>query len=175
MKIKEVIVVEGKDDAARIKACVEASVIITRGYGINDAIYKKIEEAYHRVGIIIFTDPDTVGARLRRELLKRFPDAKQAFIPQKEGIKEGDIGVENASCASILRALEKVRSPREKVSLFTMSDLYELGLVGPGSKSRREELSKKLGMEALTAKSTLEKLNHYGITLKEIQEALEDV
>lgn len=175
MKIKEVIVVEGKDDAARIKACVEASVIITSGFGINESIYKKIDEAYERVGIIIFTDPDTVGARLRRELLKRYPRAKQAFILKSEGIKDGDIGVENASCQSIIRALEKVRTPASRASHFTMKDICDLGLVGAGSKKNREILGEKLAIETLSAKMTLEKLNHYGITLEEIQEALKDV
>ncbi|HZK10445.1 MAG TPA: ribonuclease M5 [Clostridia bacterium] len=175
MKIKEVIVVEGKDDAARIKSCVDASVIITSGYGINKNIYKRIDEAYRRVGIIIFTDPDTVGARLRRMLLARYPKAKQAFILRSDGTKEGDIGVENASCKAIIKALEKVRSPREKASNFTMSDLYDLKLAGPGSKMHREKLMKKLGIECLSAKATLEKLNHYGITQEEIYEALRDV
>ena len=175
MKISEVIVVEGKDDAARIKSCVEASVITTSGFGINEAIYKKIDEAYRRVGIIIFTDPDTVGARLRRELLKCYPHAKQAFIQRSEGTKDGDIGVENADCQSIIKALEKIRTPSRITSHFTMRDIYDLGLVGPGSKKSREILGKTLGIETLSAKSTLERINHYGITLEEIQEALKNV
>lgn len=175
MKIKETIVVEGKDDAARISSCLDARIIITRGYGINEAIYREIQEAYERVGIIIFTDPDSVGARLRRELLKRFPRAKEAFIEKDQGLKDGDIGVENASCEVILRALEKVRTPATRHMDYSMGDLLHWGLVGPGSKEKRKNFGRRLGIETLSAKATLDKLNYYGVELGEIEEALEDV
>lgn len=175
MRIKEAIVVEGKDDAARIKSCLDARIIITHGYGLNEKIYQEIEEAYKRVGIIIFTDPDTVGARLRRQLLKRFPQAKEAFIEKSQGTKDGDIGVENASCEDILAALERVRTRADSFENYTMADLVAWGLVGPGSADRRKNFAKRLGIEGLSAKSTLEKLNYYGISLEEIQEALSHV
>ena len=56
--IREVIVVEGKDDEAAVKRSVDAQVLITHGFGISGKTWKMIEEAYHRCGIIILTDPD---------------------------------------------------------------------------------------------------------------------
>lgn len=175
MKIKEAIVVEGRADAARIKACVQARIIITHGYGLNKDIYKEIQEAYDRVGIIIFTDPDSVGSRIRRKLLKDFPRAKEAFIDRSSATKDGDVGVENASCEVIRAALDQVRTRPQKTGSYTMKDLVDWGLVGPGSKKKRKDFGEKLAIEALSAKSTLEKLNHYAVSLEEIQEALKDV
>ena len=65
MRIKESIVVEGKDDAHRVSSCVEADIIKTSGYGLNKGIYKRLDDAYKRNNLIIFTDPDHVGERIR--------------------------------------------------------------------------------------------------------------
>ena len=175
MRIKETLVVEGKDDAARISSCLEARIIITQGYGLNETILREIEEAYKRVGIIIFTDPDTVGNQLRKKLLERFPKAKEAFILKSQALRQGDIGVENASCQDIIEALKRVRTPGENQENYTMKDLVSWGLVGPGTKKRRRDFGRRLGIETLSAKASLDKLNYYGIALEEIMEALKDV
>ena len=64
--IKEVIVVEGKDDVSAVKKAVDAEVISVSGYGINKASMDKIKEASRRTGVIILTDPDHAGERIRR-------------------------------------------------------------------------------------------------------------
>ena len=64
--IKEVIVVEGRDDEAAVKKAVDAEIITTHGYGISQKTYRRIEEAYERCGIIIFTDPDFAGENIRK-------------------------------------------------------------------------------------------------------------
>lgn len=175
MKIKEVIIVEGKDDEARIKACVEAQVITTHGYGISERTFAQIEKAYELVGIIIFTDPDTVGKRLRKTLSKRFPLAKHAYIQQDEGRDGKDIGVENASCEVIRRALEKVHTPSENKEEYSMMDLVHYGLVGPGSKARRLALGRALVMDTSSAKITLDRLNHFGIQREKVEEILREL
>lgn len=175
MKIKEVIVVEGKDDETRIKSCLEAKIIITHGYGISEKTLEKIQTAYERVGIIIFTDPDTVGKRIRRGLSQRFPKAKHAYIQQEEGRSHGEIGVEHASCEAILRALSKVHTPDERQEEYGMKDLLHYGLVGPGSKRLRQILGKTLEMDTSTAKVTLSNLNHYGIAREKVEEILREL
>ena len=76
-----------------------------------------IETAYKSRGIIVFTDPDTAGEQIRRRILERFPGAKEAFLDQSEAEKDGDIGIENASPESIIRALEKAHAPVPEGSL----------------------------------------------------------
>ena len=73
MKIKEIIVVEGRDDTAAIKRAVDAQTIETHGYGIKKQTWKLIEKAYRERGIIIFTDPDYAGMEIRRRLTEAFP------------------------------------------------------------------------------------------------------
>lgn len=55
--------------------------------------------------MIILTDPDHAGERIRKIVSAKVPGCKHAFIPEKDATRKGDIGVENAfqsdsSCAT---------------------------------------------------------------------------
>lgn len=106
-RIEEIIVVEGRDDTAAILQAVDAVTIETHGFGIRDETWDMIETAYLTKGIIVFTDPDAAGDRIRRRILQRFPRAGEAFLDQLQAEKDGDIGIENASPQSIREALDK--------------------------------------------------------------------
>ncbi len=107
MIIEEIIVVEGRDDTAAIKQSVDAVTIETHGYGIRPDTWDTIAKAHQEKGIIVFTDPDHAGEQIRRRILERFPDAKEAFLDRSLAEKDGDIGIENASPESIRQALQK--------------------------------------------------------------------
>ena len=63
--IKEVIVVEGRDDVQAVKRAVDAETIITNGFALSKNTIRLIKEANERCGVVIFTDPDYVGEQLR--------------------------------------------------------------------------------------------------------------
>lgn len=131
MKIKEVIIVEGKSDIARVRQAVDAEIIPTYGFGLSPETLSDIEAAYRRCGIIILTDPDGAGERIRRYLTQRFPEAKHAFVPKEDAIANDDLGIEQASPEAIRSALSKVRSiaPTNEAH-FTVADLWEAGAAG---------------------------------------------
>ena len=137
--IKEVIVVEGKDDICAVKKAVEAEVIAVHGYGINENSINKIREAAKRTGVIVLTDPDHAGERIRRIISKRVPEVKHAYIMRSEGNKNGNIGVENASPEAIRRALENAKAVVEdKSTTFSSRDMVYFKLTGAvDSKERR--------------------------------------
>ena len=66
MKIREVIVVEGKDDTKRINMAVNADTLETRGSAISDETLEQIEELQEKRGVIVFTDPDFSGEKIRK-------------------------------------------------------------------------------------------------------------
>lgn len=177
MKIKETIVVEGRDDTAAIKRAVSAHTIETHGFGIKKETWELLEKADQETGIIIFTDPDFAGKEIRRRLTEKFPNAAQAHLSQRDAVKDGDIGIENASPESIRRALEQAHyTIEEKRDEFTIADLREHGLVGgPGASQRRDRLGKTLGIGYGNSKSFLAKLNQYGITRKEFLLRLKEI
>lgn len=163
--IKEVIVVEGRDDQAAIKRAVEAETIATHGYGISADTWKLIKKAYETRGIIIFTDPDFAGQEIRKRVKETFPSAKEAFLDRKSATKAGDIGIENAEPVDIIEALDKAQCTLfELREEFTMEDLMIAGLSGgEGSKERRIALGKALGIGYGNSRAFLNKLNQYGI------------
>jgi len=175
--IKEVIVVEGRDDAIAVKQAVDAEIIITHGYGINEDTLQRIEFAHERKGVIVFTDPDHAGEKIRRIIANRIKGCKHAFLPREEATKNGDIGIENASPQNIQSALEKVRTETTVIRTeFQKSDLMENGLTGTEQAGeRRDKLGKLLGIGYANSKQFLNRLNHYGITREEFQEALKKI
>ena len=68
--IKEVIVVEGKDDVAAVKKAVDAEMIAVGGFGINAKGISRIKEAQKRKGVIVLTDPDFAGEKIRKIIRK---------------------------------------------------------------------------------------------------------
>lgn len=172
--IKEVLVVEGKMDIVAIDKAVEADCITTGGFTLNKRSLTDIAEAYKRRGIIIMTDPDTAGERIRRFLAKKFPDAKHAFIPREEATAHEDIGIEQASPESIRKALEKVHTLQwNPTEIFSMADLIVNRLSGGAEASdRRAKLGAALGVGWANGKTFLKRLNHYGVTREEFDAAV---
>ena len=170
-RIRETIVVEGRDDMSAVLAAVDANVIWTNGYGIRQETLDLIRAAYGRTGIIIFTDPDHAGRQIRERLTALFPDAKQAWLTQAQAERDGDIGIENASPDAILSALKPVIRKRARGSdPVTMEDLFALGFAGSlGSAEKREAAGAKLGIGSANAKTFLKRLNYLGISLKELK------
>ncbi|MFC2337154.1 MAG: ribonuclease M5 [Negativicutes bacterium] len=172
--IKEVLVVEGKMDVAAVRRAAEADCIITGGFTLSRRTLDDIKEAYRRRGIIILTDPDAAGERIRRFLAQRFPDAKHAFIPREEATANDDIGVEQASPTAIRAALDKVRTPGwEPGEIFSTADMAQARLSGAADAvQRRARLGAMLGVGFANAKTFLRRLNHYGVTREEFSAAV---
>lgn len=175
--IKEVIVVEGRDDITAVKKAVDAEIIATSGFGINAKIIDRIKEAQKRKGVIVLTDPDFAGEKIRSIIAKRVKGVKHAYIAQKDGLKDGDIGVENASPEVIRAALENAKvTLEEKNDFFESQDMFHFKLTGqPDSKQRRILLGNILGIGYGNANQMLSRLNNYGITKEEFIEAIEAI
>lgn len=172
--IKEVLVVEGKMDVVAINKAVEADCIITEGFNLLPRTIKNIKAAYEKRGIIILTDPDSAGERIRSYLVRRFPNAKHAFIPAQEATANDDIGVEQAKPEAIRKALAKVRTAEiEPSNEFSAKDLILNGLNGSQSASlRRAKVGEILGIGFANAKTFLRRLNNYDVTRDEFEKAL---
>lgn len=186
MRINETIIVEGRDDTTAIKRSVDALTIETHGYGIRPETWDLIAKANDTTGIIIFTDPDHAGEQIRKRILKRFPEAGEAFLDRGEAEKNGDIGIENAEPESIRNALESARicidkkdrpednsAYRPAADVFTADDMFSMGLAGcRDSAARRQALGKTLRIGFANSKTFMARLNKFGITRKEIEEEI---
>ena len=175
--VKEVIIVEGRDDIDAVQKAVKADIIATHGYGISAATIERIRSAYEKRGIIILTDPDRAGLVIRRRLTEMFPEALQAHISKQEAISDGDIGVENADPEVIRLAVEAAgRALTEASSEFTPADMSYYGLTGaPFSRLLRDKLGRRLGIGYGNAKAFLKRLNGHGISRSDLEKEVGDI
>ncbi|MCQ2554502.1 MAG: ribonuclease M5, partial [Clostridia bacterium] len=109
-KINEIVIVEGRDDTRAVLEAVDCRTIETHGFGISIDTWNLIEKAYQEKGIIVFTDPDFTGNEIRKRILSKFPDAKEAFLSRSDATKADDIGIENGKPEEIRKALSKAKA-----------------------------------------------------------------
>ena len=69
VKMKEILVVEGKNDTNVLKSFLDCDTIETNGTHLGKEILRQIRLAQKTRGVIIFTDPD-------------FPGEKNTFLHQ---------------------------------------------------------------------------------------------
>jgi ribonuclease M5 len=179
MKIKEVIVVEGKDDTTAIKRAVDADTIETNGSAVNEATIEKIRRIQQTRGVIIFTDPDYPGEKIRKTIADKVPGCKHAFLPKEEAIaKSGKgLGVEHASPEAIQVALKDAQLMHEEIiEEITQEDLITAGLIGgEGSKERRTLLGKQLKIGYTNGKQLHKRLMMFQISRSEFAGALDSL
>jgi ribonuclease M5 len=176
MKIKEIIVVEGKDDTVAIKKALDADTLETNGSAINSNTIKRIKLAQETRGVIIFTDPDFPGQKIRQIIEQNVPGCKHAFLPKGEALhKRGKgVGVEHATPESIRRALKDAHMMKEEiVEQITNEDLITAGLIGgTGSSEKREKLGEILKIGYTNGKQLHKRLMMFQITKEQFAQAL---
>lgn len=179
-KFNAVVVVEGKDDTIRLKQFFPGiETIETQGSAVSEEVLAQIKKLSQKREIIVFTDPDFNGERIRRIVTNVVPDAKQAFITRKEGEpkKRGNsLGVEHASKKALERALSDLHEVKEEDSDLDYSEYSALGLAGgTGSKKLREQVGIKLGVGYGNSKQFFKRLHTFGITMNELEKTVKEV
>ncbi len=177
LHIEQAVVVEGKYDKIKLSSVIDAVIITTNGFSvIKDKEKLEIIRFFARnKGIIILTDSDSAGFKIRNFLKGAITDGKitNVYIPDIFGkekrkaipSKEGKIGVEGIDTRILLEAFQKAGvlsvETDENKELVTKLDLFEAGLSGKSNSSeKRSRLLKYLGMpELMTTNAMLEIIN----------------
>lgn len=169
--IKEVIVVEGKNDTKRLKSFFDVETIETHGLGLNKETLEYIREVNNKRGVILFLDPDTPGEKIRKRINDYIPNLKNAFILKEDARTSKKVGVEHASKETLKEALNNLITYKETFNNLTMIDLYNLGLMGKNnSKDKRLKVSKKFHIGQCNSKTMLKRLNLLNVTIREIDD-----
>lgn len=177
--IKEAVIVEGNYDKIKLSGFLDGIIITTHGFAVytNDDFVKTIQELAKKTGIVIFTDSDSAGMRIRNFIKQKITDGevKHAYIPdikgkerrKREASKEGLLGVEGMTEEIIIKALRDAGCEIDdevsdaKTSQITKADLYMLGLSGGSESSElRRKLSAEINIPArISANMLLDVLN----------------
>jgi ribonuclease M5 len=174
MKIKELIVVEGKSDIDFLSSFLEADFYQVHGSAVNSEDISFLKKANKTRGIIILTDPDFPGMKIRNILTHEIPDAKQAFVNKELSIKHHKVGVAESTKDEVNRALNSLFTYcNNNENVFKKSDLFTLGLTGnTDSFNKRQELCDKLQIGYSNTRDLLLKLNSLNYTYEQIKEIL---
>lgn len=178
IRLKEAVIVEGKYDKIKLAGVIDGLILVTEGFGIfkDKKKLNLIRRLAATCGVVILTDSDAAGFRIRSYLMGSLREGKvyQAYIPDilgKERRKEkpsgeGKLGVEGVPVPVILEALrragvEPLAVDERETAYFpdaskeaggagrpiTKQDFYEDGLTGgPDAKARRQRLIRRLGL-----------------------------
>lgn len=121
LHIKETIVVEGRYDKEKLKRVTDAPIICTGGFDLyrNKNTVKAICRMAEKTGVIILTDSDRAGFRIRsyiKQCTGGRGSVKHAYIPTVPGKerrkdkagKEGILGVEGIDEETLAEILSRV-------------------------------------------------------------------
>lgn len=178
-KIEEAIIVEGNYDKNKLSQFIDGTIITTHGFAVysNEEFINTIRTFAKATGIVILTDSDSAGLRIRNFIKDKVREGviKHAYIPDVQGKErrkrkesaEGLLGVEGMSEAVIIDALKSAGATIDNVTSksregnITKADLYMLGLSGaPDSKEKRRELARKMSLpEKLSSNMLLDCIN----------------
>ena len=193
IKIRETIIVEGKYDKIRLSPLFDACIIELGGFQIYNnkdrlALIRKIAE---KTGIIILTDSDSSGFKLRHYITSAVPKAQitNVFIPNVSGKekrkakpgKENLIGVEGMTTEVLLDAFRKAgidpeTGTSERKEPFTKAFLYELGLSGgTGSSELRRKVCEHYSLPKMLSANSLAEILPIITTEADFMSALEEI
>ena len=193
IKIKETIIVEGKYDKIRLSPLFDTCIIELGGFQIYNnkdrlALIRKIAE---KTGIIILTDSDSSGFKLRHYITSAVPKAQitNVFIPNVSGKekrkakpgKENLIGVEGMTTEVLLDAFRKAgidpeTGTSERKEPFTKAFLYELGLSGgTGSSELRRKVCEHYSLPKMLSANSLAEILPIITTEADFISALEEI
>ena len=174
---KEVIVVEGHHDAARIRQIFHsADIVTTNGSEMALETLELLNQLNKSRGLILLLDPDYPGQRIRNTINAYVGETKHVFIDKKFCVdhRKNKVGIEHASLAILKEALlEHIREVKPQQSPITMQDLVALKLMGTThSKENRKKVSKHFHLGECNAKTLLKRLNMFAITKNEIEKVI---
>ena len=173
--MKDIIIVEGTHDEIKLKSVFpNIECVVTNGSEISQDTIAYIKKLSLTHKIIIFTDPDSPGERIRSIITNEVPNASQAFLRKKDCISNNKkkVGIEHAPKEAIIAALENVYTPTNDKETITMNEIFELGLNGNSNSAYlRDKISDYLNIGKPNSKTFLKRLNLLQIdydTLKDI-------
>lgn len=176
---RQVFIVEGYHDASKLKEVLgDIEVLITNGSAVSSETLHLIEKLDETHDLIVFTDPDYAGQRIRHLVSKNLEHVYHAFLKQDKAVSKNKkkIGVEHASKDDILYALRHMKLVKTAdYQVVSTHFLYTHGLIGQkDSKKKRLKLSEELHIGYTNGKTLKQRLMMFQITPQQIKEVLYD-
>ncbi len=160
IKVKELIVVEGKHDKDKIEKLFDCQVLCTNGLAISQDDLRVIKKASENNGVIVLTDPDFPGNKIRDIINSEVKHIKHVFIDKEKAIGKRNVGIEYVKDEDLVMALKKAVTFTKDKESIRWNEYLKLGLIN--NKSRRDYLSKQLNLGQNNNKRLFKYLNMLG-------------
>ncbi|MGO4937637.1 ribonuclease M5 [Fundicoccus sp. Sow4_H7] len=180
---EEVIVVEGRDDSKRLMEVYgqKIKLIETGGSAIDSETIQRIQQAAEQFGVIVFTDPDIQGQRIRQIITQSVPKVKQAHLSRDDARPNSllkSLGVEHASDESIKNALADVATPSDGhvQKELTTRELMQLGLTNhPKAAQRRQAVADRYRLGHVNTKQLQKQLALYQVDYVDLAKFIKEL
>lgn len=171
-KIKEIIVVEGKSDTALLKELFEVDTIETHGLALDKKTLELIKEANKTRGVIVLTDPDFPGKKIRDQIQAVVPNCKHAFVSKKDATGKKKLGIAEANKEAVVLALENMVNFDVDNQSITWHEFIDLDIIG--NKQRRLLVYDLFNLGYGNVKTLFKRLNMVGISKEDVLKKLDE-
>ena len=169
-KIREIIVVEGRNDSLRLKSFFDCDTIETGGDQVSAETLERIAAAQKSRGVIVFTDPDRPGEHIRSVISRHVSGIQHAFIEKAKAKTDKKVGVEHAEKKDLEESLAHCVTFMEQSQSLAWPEFLDLGLTGDAA--RRERVCRLFHIGKCNAKTCYKRLNQMGVSAYEVLEKL---
>jgi ribonuclease M5 len=170
VQIDGVIVVEGKSDVLFLETFLDPiEFLITNGSEISKSILNTIKEYSKKYKIIVLTDPDFPGKKIRDTINDNVENCYNAFVNKEVSIKKNKVGVAESTKKEVLKSLQNLHifSKSLQNSTISLSNLTEWGYLDVNQKEFRNYISKKYNFDIVNTKRFIKRINSLNIPIKE--------
>ena len=162
-----ILVVEGKEDASYLSNYIASEMVTTNGFDIPKEVITYLKDKK----VIVLTDPDEAGLKIRQKLNELLPTAINVEIDIKKCIRNTKNGVAECDINEVLTKLKPYYIDKNNSqSDITINDLYNLGLMN--NKDLRDEVSRRLNLGKCNAKTLYKRLLNNNIKLEQLCEII---
>lgn len=178
-KLRFCYVVEGKTDEDRLRKLGARYVLKTGGKLIQPDQLKLIVAVSKIRRICICTDPDPAGIKIRERIVQACGSDRCSSIRTSisDSFNGRKIGIAETSLDTLHKVIESFLTydlSCNEIDTFTSEDMFNLKLIGPGSKVKRETIQKELGVFFPDAKDFLQGMRLLRIAPQEAERILSE-
>ena len=162
-----ILVVEGKEDISYLSNYISSEIVTTNGFEIPKETVSYLKDKK----VIVLTDPDEAGKRIREKLNELLPNSINVEVDIKKCVRNTKNGVAECDIDEVLTQLKQYSIDQKDIeSDISLTDLYNLGLMN--NKDLRESVCKKLNLGKCNAKTMYKRLLNNNIKLEQLREII---
>ena len=167
--IDGVLIVEGKGDSSYLSSFIDAMYVCTNGYDIKEQDIDFLKHVSTQKKVIILTDPDDAGKKIRERLNKLLPFAINVEVSYESCHKNHKHGIAECDKETIITALKEHFS-KQKPQPYN----EYLFLMNGNDSLLREEICAKFHLGKCNFKTMIKRLNFLNIKEKETKKVMDE-